>query len=236
MDIAEIDIAILAGGLGTRLRSVLPQTPKILAPVAGKPFLEYLLAWLCRQGARRVLLCLGFGADQVRSFLQERSFSPLEINIAIEPEPLGTGGALAYARPHLRSDPVMVMNGDTIVDADLRAFLAAHRDAGVEASIVCAQVEGAARYGRLDIDARQRVVRFLEKEPSGAATAWINAGIYLFGGSVLERIAGLGKGSLERDVLQHLPPGAIHAFPAEGRFLDIGTPETLALAPEVLSA
>jgi NDP-sugar pyrophosphorylase family protein len=236
MHIADIDVAVLAGGLGTRLRGVLPETPKILAPIGGKPFLEHLLGWLSRQGARRVLLCLGYRAADVLSFLDQRSFSPLEIETVIESQPLGTAGAVAYARPRFRTDPVLVMNGDTIIDADLNVFLSAHHDSRTEASILCVQVANAGRYGHVEIGADRRVIRFVEKDATAGGTAWINGGVYLFGGPILQRIAKLAKGSLECDVLANVPAGRIFAFQTEGRFLDIGTPETLALAPEVLAA
>ena len=235
MRISDIDVAVLAGGLGTRLREVLPSTPKILAPVRGQTFLEHLLKWLSRQDVCRVILCLGHRSGDVMSFLESRSESCPEIVTVVEPEPLGTAGAVAFARAHFHSDPVMVMNGDTVVDANLDAFLAAHEASGAEASILCAQVECAGRYGRLEIDAGQRVARFVEKDPSFTGSAWINAGVYLFNGPVLQLIGSLAKGSLERDILEKMPAGRIHAFRAGGRFLDIGTPETLALASEVLS-
>jgi len=235
MTLADIDVAVLAGGLGTRLRDVLPDTPKVLAPVGGKPFLEHLLGWLQWQGVRRVVLCLGYRAGAVHRFLDQRSFPPLEIKVLTEPEPLGTGGALAYALPFLTSDPVMVMNGDTIVEADLNAFLMDYRSSRAEASILCVQVENAGRYGRLEIDADRRVIRFAEKDPSAVDLSWINGGTYLFGRPILRQVASLDKGSLERDILAQMPAGRIRAFPTAGRFLDIGTPETLAIAKEVLA-
>jgi mannose-1-phosphate guanylyltransferase len=234
MEIANIDVAVLAGGFGTRLHGVLPDTPKILAPVAGKPFLEHLLHWLIRQGARRTVLCLGYRSADVLAFLGKRSFEPLEVLTVIEAEPLGTGGAVANALPSLGSDPVLVINGDTIVGTDLNAFLSAHHDSRATASILCARVADAGRYGRVEIDSRQRVVRFEEKNPAASQQAWINAGFYLFGQKALQKFANLTKGSLERDVLEKMPAGTIHAFLTTGSFLDIGTPETLALAPEVL--
>ena len=236
MEIANIDVAVLAGGLGTRLHGVLPATPKILAPVGGRPFLEHLLEWLIRQGARHTVLCLGYRSADVVAFLKTRSFAPLEVDTVIEAEPLGTGGAVAHALPSLGSDPVLVINGDTIVNADLRTFLTAHCASRAAVSMLCARVEDAGRYGRLEIDSRQRVVRFEEKDPSAGKPAWINAGFYLFGRSALGSIAKLSKGSLERDILEKMPAGAIHACRTRGRFLDIGTPETLALAPEILTS
>jgi NDP-sugar pyrophosphorylase family protein len=236
MSIAHLDIVVLAGGLGTRLRDVLPETPKILAPVGNRPFLDHLLHWLIRQGARRVVLSLGYRAADVLAYLEARSFAPLEIHPLVETEPLGTGGAVAFALPFLHSDPVLVINGDTFVDTNLNAFVRHYRDCGSDASIVCAEVENAGRYGRVEIDPAGRVRRFAEKDPAASGPAWINAGAYLFGRQVLKKIATLRKGSLERDILEKMPPGSIVAFRAQGRFLDIGTPETLALAPEVLTA
>jgi mannose-1-phosphate guanylyltransferase len=236
MKIANIDVAVLAGGLGTRLQAVLPDSPKILAPVGGKPFLEHLLAWLSRQGARRVMLCLGYRSSDVLAFLKTRPFAPLEVRTVIETEALGTGGAVANALPSLSSDPILVINGDTVVEVDLRAFLASHAASQADASMLCARVEDAGRYGRLEIDSHQRVIRFEEKNPAASEPAWINAGFYLFGRPAQRKIANLTKGSLERDILEKMPAGTIHACLTNGRFLDIGTPKTLALAPEILTS
>jgi mannose-1-phosphate guanylyltransferase len=236
MMLGDIQIAILAGGLGTRLQGVLPSLPKILAPVQGKPFLDYLLEWLIAQGARRVVLCLGYRSADVLSYLSGRSFPPLEILTVVEPEPLGTAGALAHARHLLVTDPVMILNGDTVVDADLNQFLAAHRASGAEISLLAVKVDDAGRYGQLELDADDRVIRFQEKDPKARDRAWINGGMYLCGPAIMQRIAQLPKGSLERDLFENLPPGAIQAWRTHGRFLDIGTPETLSLASEVLTA
>src|SRR3954470_5460473 len=150
-DLASVDVAVLCGGLGTRLRSVLGETPKVLAPVAGRPFLDHMLLWLASHGARRVVLCLGVRADLVLEHLTKRNVADLEIIPSVEPQPLGTAGALRLALPQLRSDPALVINGDTFIDADLGAFIAAHRQSGATASVLCAQVPSTARYGRLEI-------------------------------------------------------------------------------------
>jgi mannose-1-phosphate guanylyltransferase len=236
MILGDIHIAILAGGLGTRLRGVLPDQPKVLAPVRGKPFLEYLLDWLIQQGARRVVLCLGYRADDVLAYLKSRWFAPLEIETMVEAEPLGTGGALANARAFLTTDPVLVINGDTFLDADLNGFLTAHRASQADLSILAVEVENAGRYGRMVSDQNDRVVRFEEKNPEAKDKAWINGGMYLCRPAIMERVARLRKCSLERDVFEELPPGTIHAWRAHCRFLDIGTPDTLCLASEVLTA
>ena len=112
---------MLAGGLGTRIRPVLGDTPKLLAPIGGRPYLWYLLEWLRKFGARRIVLGLGHGAGAVLDYLRAQPAADLDIVTVVEPSPLGTAGAIRFARAHLRSDPVLVLNGDTFVNADLCA-------------------------------------------------------------------------------------------------------------------
>jgi len=234
--LAEIDVAVLCGGLGTRLRSVLGETPKILAPISGRPFLDHLLSWLAGSGARRVILCLGYRAEPVLAHLAAHPFPGIEIIPSIEPEPRGTAGALRLAVPHLRSDPVLVMNGDTFVDADLAAFVAAHQARKSSASILCAGVPSTARYGRLDIDEGGRIRQFREKDPTDARPGTINAGLYLFSRPWLQEFAGGTGASLERDVFGSAPAGTFSAIAADGvTFLDIGTPESFAQAEQVIT-
>ncbi|WP_448191812.1 nucleotidyltransferase family protein [Azospirillum sp. sgz301742] len=228
---SDIDVAVLAGGLGTRIRGVLGDTPKVLAPIAGRAFLGHLLDHLAQYGTKRVVLCLGHLADRVTAWLAQGGHA-LDVVCEIEPQPLGTAGALRFVRDELKTGAVLVMNGDTFLDADLRAFVAAHRLSGAEASVLCVEVEDAARYGRVDIDAAGRVVRFAEKSP-GRGT--VNAGVYLFSAAFLDRLAASDAVSLERDVLERLPPGTLHAVVVHGRFIDIGTPDSLARAPAVIA-
>ncbi|HXY99080.1 MAG TPA: sugar phosphate nucleotidyltransferase [Stellaceae bacterium] len=228
--LSGIDVAVLAGGLGTRVATALGELPKILAPAGGRPFLEHLLDWLQAQGVRRVVLCLGHRAAPVLDHLRRAPRAGLDVVCSVEPEPLGTAGALAHARPLLRSDPVLAMNGDTLAQVDLAAFLAAFHARRAGVALVGAAVDEPGRYGRMEIGEDGRVMRFREKEDAGAPPYWISAGIYLLGRQALDEIAALGKGSLERDFLERRPAGSIHAFRIAGRFLDIGTPETLALA------
>ncbi|TAN64720.1 MAG: hypothetical protein EPN20_08070, partial [Magnetospirillum sp.] len=131
-----IDVVVLAGGLGTRIRGVLGDTPKVLAPINGRPFLDHLLDHLARLGAGRAVLSLGVGADRVSDHLAHRP-PPLPVIQVIEPAPLGTAGALRHALPCLSGDPVMVMNGDTWLETDFAAFLAEHHRAGRPVSLLC---------------------------------------------------------------------------------------------------
>jgi len=225
--VATIDVLVLAGGLGSRLQGCLSGLPKPLAPVAGRPFLEHLLGWLSRQGLHRIVLALGHRAGAVLDYLKGGRFPSLEIVTVVEPYPLGTAGALTNALSVLHSDPILVMNGDTLIEASLSAFVAEHRRALGRVSMVCVRVPNTARYGRVEIDDGGRVLSFREKDPSLATAGWINAGVYLFGRAVLDTLQNLRCGSLERDVLAALSPGSIHAFRSESRFIDIGTPEDL---------
>jgi len=235
-ELAGVDILILAGGLGTRLRGVLPDSPKILAPVLGKPFLEYLLSGLSAQGCRRFVLSLGYRAEAVTAWLETNRFPSLEVQTVTEPEPLGTGGALALASTALRSDPVLVINGDTVADVDLNEFLRCHIAADTAATMLCARVDDARRYGIIEIDSSERIVKFAEKDERVIGPQWINAGYYLFSQTLVGQIQRtLTTGSLERDVLERMPQGSVGAFRTEGRFLDIGTPETLREAADLLT-
>jgi NDP-sugar pyrophosphorylase family protein len=231
--LSELDIAVLAGGLGTRLQNVLQGAPKVLAPIGGHPFLYHLLNWLRQQSAVKVILCLGHQAQPVLDYLSRTDFRPLEIEHVIEPDPRGTAGAVAFARDRLKGDPALIMNGDTFVDADLAAFLESHAEHGAPASILCARVEDGSRYGRVELDG-DYINRFVEKDSGYTDPCWISAGVYLFNREVLDRIFEMRSGSLEHDVLEAMPPGSIHAVKSPGRFVDIGTPESLAQASEIL--
>lgn len=233
--LSEVDVAVLAGGLGTRLRNVLPDTPKVLAPIGGQPFLYYLLKWLRQQGALKVVMCLGHQATAVADYLTRSDFRPLKIEQLIEPEPLGTAGAVAFAHDRLKSDPALVMNGDTFVDASLSSFLEMHCRRDAPASILCARVEDGGRYGRVELDESDHIVRFVEKDPGYTAPCWISAGVYLFNREVLERILRIHSGSLEHDVLEAMPARSIYAVKSKGRFVDIGTPQSLEKASSILS-
>lgn len=230
-----IDVAVLAGGLGTRLRSVLgDELPKVLAPVGGRPFLDAMVAWLDGYGARRLVLCLGHLAHKVVAHVQGMGHTHLKVETVIEPKPLGTGGALRFASAHLQSDPVLVMNGDSWVDADLSAFVASHRDGNAFMSVLCVRVPDASRYGRVDVDAAGAVIRFSEKE-AVVRPGLINAGLYLLSQAALAELGRTEGPSFERDFMQCLTDGRVMAHVCEGAgFIDIGTPDSLARAGGVI--
>ena len=230
----DIDVVILAGGLGTRIQAVLGNVPKVLAPIGGRPFVEYVLEWLRKFGARRVVLSLGHLANAVTDYLERRPADGLRLVPIIEPAPLGTAGALRFARLQLQSDPVLVINGDTFFDADLGGFVARHRSSHAAISLLCTEVESIARYGSLDLDANRHVNRFVEKNAEADRPGVVSAGIYLISAAILDDIARSSDPSLERDYLQRLPAGTIRADLVRGSFIDIGTPGSLADALDVI--
>jgi NDP-sugar pyrophosphorylase family protein len=230
------DSLVLAGGLGTRIRPVLGDVPKLLAPIGERTYLDFLLEWLACFGARRVVLALGHGAKPILEHLARRPQGSLAIDTVVEPSPLGTAGAVRFARAKLATDPVLVLNGDSFVDADLCAFHAAHCASGAPGTILCVEVANAGRYGRVLIDDRQRIGGFHEKDASFLGHAFVSAGVYFLSATLLDGIAAGNASSIERDVFERLPAGSLAAFAGCFRFIDIGTPETLALAESVLSA
>jgi NDP-sugar pyrophosphorylase family protein len=232
-----LDVFVLAGGLGTRARPVLGDLPKILAPILGRPYLAFLLDWLERFGARRVILGLGHRAEAVIGHLNAQPQKRIDVATVVEPAPLGTAGAIRFARGALRSDPVLVMNGDSFTDADLCAFVDCHGAANARGSVLCAEVEDAGRYGRIEVDGCGRVGRFIEKDTEFHGRALINAGVYLLSAALLDDIAASCDAvSLERDVFERLPPGSLAAHAGRFRFIDVGTPESLALAAGLFAA
>jgi len=112
-----IDVFVLAGGLGTRIRPVLGDIPKLLAPIGRRTYLDHLLNWLRGFGARRVVLGLGVRAQAIVDYAQAHPIAGIEIETVVEPSPLGTAGAIRYARATMRSDPVLVVNGDSFAEA-----------------------------------------------------------------------------------------------------------------------
>ena len=222
----NITVLILAGGLGTRLHSVLPDIPKVLAPIAGRPFLSYLMDQLISTGFRHVILCTGYKGEQIRETFGNE-YKGLNIQYSQEPEPLGTGGALRFALPLIHTESVLIINGDSYVNSKLQDFLIWYFKFKPLAVLFLTYLSDTRRYGQVEVDAKDRVVKFEEKGARPDA-GWINAGVYLFNRQLIESIP-VGKPiSLESDVFQSVIQRGIYGFRCEGAFIDIGTPESYA--------
>ena len=226
--------AILAGGMGTRLRQVVSDRPKPLADVDGRPFLFWQLEWLAAAGLRRVVLCTGFQGELVRQALGDR-FQSLELAYSHEPAPLGTGGALRLALPLVEGTTLLALNGDSYCPAALSEFFAAHVASGLPASILLSRVDDVSRYGAVTVAEDGRLARFEEKG-AAAGAGWINAGVYLFNTALLTEIPAGRSVSLEREMFPAWLARGLHGHQTNAPFLDIGTPESYARASEFLAS
>lgn len=219
MDLAAV---VLAGGMGTRLRSVVADRPKVLAPVAGRPFLAYLLDQVADAGIQRVVLSTGHLAEQFAEVIGDR-YRNIQITYAHEEQPLGTGGAIRFACGFTTADQLLVMNGDSYCDADLSSYIGWHVDGGNDVSLMLAKVSDTSRYGTVEMDAGGRITAFVEKRPDSIAGR-INAGVYLFRRAMLEQFP-VGPSSMERDVFPvWLREGSMMGWATEAEFIDIGIP------------
>ena len=215
---------MLAGGLGTRLKKRFGDLPKGLAPLGGRPLLERQLVWLREAGLSDVVMCAGHGAEKLRAALGGGESLGLKLFWSVEPEPLGTGGALRFAARFL-DGPALVVNGDTLSECDpweLERERWEHRAIG---AIALFEVGEARARGRVECDPRGRIERFVEKDLGWRGSAWVNGGLYAFDPALWRRIPE-GPCSLERDVLPPLAAaGGIRGLRSPGSFFDIGTPE-----------
>lgn len=214
---------VLAGGFGTRLRSVVSTVPKPLAPVAGLPFLQYLIECWLEQGVAKLTFLLHYQADTIAGFLESQQGRELlrgcAVQILIEPQPLGTGGAVAYAVQQSNlTEPFLVANADTWLGSGLRDVLA---DAPPTIGVV--RVANSERYGSVRFEGH-RILAFKEKQHAKGA-GWINAGLYHLRPDLFRDWNGLPF-SLEGDLFPDLAAaGHLRATRVETEFIDIGIPE-----------
>jgi NDP-sugar pyrophosphorylase family protein len=220
----EVTAAILAGGLGSRLRPAVADRPKVLAPVNGRPYLTYLLDQLVEASVHQVMLLTGHGADQVQQTLGH-TYGGIRLLYSPEPKPLGTAGAIRRALPKLISPVVLVMNGDSFCEVNLTAFLRFHERRAADLSLVVTEAADACRCGTVTITRGGRLLRFAEKTPE-AAPGWINAGVYLLDRNLIAEIPSGRSVSLESDMIPAWIKGKkqVFGYRSAGRFVDIGTP------------
>lgn len=229
------DAILLCGGAGLRLRPVTGGSPKGMAAVAGRPFLELLLRQLKRHGFKHVILAAGYRADDIRSHFGERA-AGLELSYAVESQPLGTGGAVRNAADLVQSDSLLVMNGDSYTDADLNGLVAFHCDRNADVTVVLAPADGRGDCGSVLVDGDDNVSSFIEKRGlSGAAR--VNAGIYILSRKLISEVPAGLQISLEQELLPRwLREGRrVKGFVSLNRCIDIGTPERYESAQDILA-
>ena len=217
-----MEAIILAGGKGTRLRPVISDIPKPMAPINGRPFLEYVVDSLVRGGIDRIVMSVGYKHEKIIDHFRAE-YRGIRLEYRIEDVPLGTGGAIKLALESCVGDRVFVLNGDTYFDVDYREMY--RQASAVELAIAVKELENFDRYGRLDIVDR-RIVGVHEK--IFCARGFINGGVYCMKRDLLDSVR-QKKFSFERDFLEKDVLNAM-AFESRGYFIDIGIPEDYARA------
>lgn len=223
---------ILAGGFGTRLRSVVSDVPKPLAPIDGRPFLAWLIDSLAKQGVENVTLSVHHQWEKIRDYFIANP-AAIKTDLVVEQEPLGTGGAMRYAMSAMQArQPLLVLNGDTYVRVDLKALYAHHQRHNSQLSITLREVADSGRYGTVET-AQGKVSAF--GEGKAGQPGLINAGVYVIDPALFhEQLP--AEFSFERDFLpSRLARITPNAFIAEDYFIDIGIPEDYARAQRELA-
>ena len=220
-------VIILAGGFGTRVRHLLPNIPKPMAPVCGKPFIEWVVRFYARHGFKHFALSTGYLANVIDDHFAKKPVAGVTVTYHVETQPLGTAGGALNCVPSDTSDDShwLVVNGDSLVFASPLPLVEALRDNDSEAALLGLRLPDTSRYGTLEVNERRRLVAFREKRPGAGL---INAGVYAFLGATLNRQPARRPLSFELDVFPDLAArGRVAVSSAEAPFLDIGTPETL---------
>ena len=216
---------VLAGGEGTRLRPLTYTTPKPVMPLAGRPFLSFMLDWAGRHGVTEVILSCGFLSDSVRRVLGD-IYNGMRLRYVVEEEPLGTAGPVRLTYDEgLLDERLFVLNGDVLTDMDLSAELDQHERTGARATLALRPVEDTSSYGVVPIDDENRVEAFLEKSEGPAPTNLINAGAYVLEREVVDSIPTGRPVSFEREVFPSMVAEGLYGWVSEGYWIDIGTPE-----------
>jgi NDP-sugar pyrophosphorylase family protein len=217
----DVTAVILAGGLGTRLSSVVSDRPKALAQVNDRPFLGFLLQQLSVNFSSAVL-CTGHLGDQIESAFGSCTHG-MRLSYSREPAPLGTGGALRLALPLLETELAFVLNGDSFCTLDYPAFSRFHAEKRADMSLCLTEVADVSRYGAVTLDRSGRIIEFQEKGARAGAGA-INAGVYLVSRRLIEAMAPATAVSLEKDVIPAQIGASLYGFTTKGKFIDIGIP------------
>ncbi|HPG31569.1 MAG TPA: nucleotidyltransferase family protein [bacterium] len=226
---------ILAGGFGTRLKRVIDDVPKPMAPVAGKPFLEYIIRGLVKQGIKRIILSTGYKTGIIEEYFKNGKWLGADISYSVELEPLGTGGAIKKALDAVDEERVFVMNGDSYFKIDVAAFEKFYLEKKTLAALALVQVNDCSRFGTVITSNDSRIIGYSEKNNAGSG--FINAGAYILNRTFAD-FYDQPKFSIERDVFPKLIDKGIYGFKCQSFFIDMGIPETynyLCQKPDLLN-
>lgn len=225
---SNINVAILVGGLGTRLQTVVNDRPKVMVLINGRPFLTYILDQINDAGLKNVVLCVGYMGKYIESEIGP-SYKNLSLRYSYEYDPLGTGGALRNANDLLNSGSILIMNGDSYCKYDFSEFWYFYEQNNAFASILLTFVSATDRYGRISINDHNHILAFEEKGLF-KGPGWINAGIYLLKKEIISEIPDKRFVSFEKEIFPSLIGKDFYGFMNNGQFLDVGTPDDFAKA------
>lgn len=233
----KIDAIILAGGEGKRLRSIVNEIPKPLATVGGKPFLDILIEQLSEFNyINSVVLAVGYKAEKIIERYKDCSKYNFNITFSIEEELLGTGGAIKKAIKHTKTKDILVLNGDSYTEVNIKDLIITHRNNEAKITIVLLEVEDVSRYGSVRVNSQNRILSFEEKKEY-TGPGLINAGIYLIQKNIFSDIEENKVISFEKEVLPIFIrnfKNNIYGYIVKGEFIDIGIPETYKIASKYL--
>lgn len=221
-NLKEIDVVILCGGLGSRLKPVVSDRPKVLAKIGNITFLDILLNSLAKYELKNIILCVGYLKEQIKAhFNSNRNYN---IKFSEEDEPLGTGGALKKAKPLIKSNPFIILNGDSICNINFREFFDFHINKKGILSMVLTRTKNVQDFGSVMLDNSQRITSFKEKATC-TNECLVNAGVYLMQKEVFSYMPDENYFSLEYDLFPRLIHDNCYGFTTESELIDIGTPE-----------
>lgn len=228
----DIDVVMLCGGRGERLRNIIKDRPKPMAEIKGKPFLDILIDYVAGFGFRRFILCIGYKGDFIKRYYQNRDVS-FTILFSEEKTQLGTAGALKNAAPLIKSNSFLVMNGDSFCKLDLNEFINFHINKNALFSIALVKANPGSDYGVVNLDSLGRTTSFNEKTKT-TDRGFFNAGIYLFRNDIFSLIPANKSSSLEYDLFPNLINKSFYGYITENELIDIGIPERYRKAMQIL--
>lgn len=215
---------ILAGGLGTRLRNIVKNIPKVMARIKEKPFLEYLVVQLKKYNLNDIILCTGFLSEKIEKYFENGNNWGVNITYSKESKPLGTGGAIKFAKDLILEDNFLVMNGDSFFDIDLRKLINYHYEREALTTMALVEVKDTKRFGVVKIGNNAEIESFFEKRKKQGLNL-INGGIYLLNRKIFDYIPKSKEVSLEKEIFPRLIGKGFYGISFDNYFIDIGVPE-----------
>lgn len=226
------EVIILAGGLGTRLQTAVPDLPKCLAPINGRPFLDYLLTYLKGQQIKRFIFALGYRHEMIEQYIQS-TYPGMDAVFSVEPALLGTGGAIRLAAKKAEQENVFIVNGDTFYQVDLKQLFCLHKEKQAACTLALKPMQDFDRYGSVELAPDQHIRQFHEKKKR--KDGLINGGVYMLHLPSFLPLPWPEKFSFETDYLEaQVITGKIFGNVQDAYFIDIGIPDDFARASHEL--